>query len=130
MVYTHDRNIICKKHFSYKKRPDMLVYLIKPHTLQLPLAGELKTGQVAGGRTSGEDAEKSTKLGIRNDRIHWFDDNLDSIRAPGVSSAIKKMDDIIFQTTSGLPYRMEGRTKVILQVYSFFERKDFLMKMK
>ncbi|XP_005094821.1 uncharacterized protein LOC101858927 [Aplysia californica] len=80
----------------------------------------LKTGQLAGGRTSGNDDEKVTETAIRSDMIKWIDGSDSEETLPFGQQVISTMDSIMnFINNSYMkPYGfIQGRTKAMLACY-------------
>lgn len=79
----------------------------------------LQTGQLAGGRTSGDDSQKVTETEIRSDLIKWIDGNEESL--PNARTVLTTMDSIVNYINNSYmkPYGyIKGRTKVGLLFFS------------
>ncbi len=75
--------------------------------------GMMKSGQLAGGRTSGDEDLKVTKSGIRSDKIAWVD-GTESDVIPATCEVLRTVDDITARFNQYLlgEYLIKGRTKV------------------
>jgi len=75
---------------------------------------QLKPGQLSGGRSSGDDKQKVTKVSIRNDRVAWVEGNEEGI--PNISKVVDKMDMLLLLCNEHIAIAeqciIQDRTKV------------------
>ncbi|XP_060062881.1 egl nine homolog 1-like [Ylistrum balloti] len=78
----------------------------------------LKTGKLAGGRTSDDNNQKVLKSEIRSDRMAWVDRNQEDI--PNIGRAVERLDSILTDLNpllKGQDCFINSRTKVMVTCY-------------
>lgn len=81
---------------------------------KLEFSGQLQTGKLAGGRTSGVNHEKVVNSNIRNDKLKWLEGN--EKEYPNICKVLQTMDTIVSHLNLLLnpKHNIHRRTKVSL----------------
>lgn len=110
IVETMKKNNFCVVDSLFKdSHIDEIVAEIKG----LDAKSKLKTGQLAGGRTSEDSSQKVTEAEIRSDRMAWVDSDHDGI--PHIARAVDRLDSLFRcfnQYLEGENCFINSRTKV------------------
>lgn len=81
--------------------------------------GIFKDGQLSGGLTSSEDAEKYSEKRIRGDRITWVEGNEPNVAS--IREHMSKVDNLVLQCNGASRklggYDIQGRTKAMVACY-------------
>ncbi|XP_069118295.1 egl nine homolog 1-like isoform X2 [Argopecten irradians] len=84
----------------------------------LDAKSQLKTGKLAGGRTSDDNNQKELRAEIRSDRMAWVDRNQEDI--PQIGRAVERLDSIMTDLNSLFEDKdcfINSRTKVMVTCY-------------
>ncbi|XP_021352478.1 egl nine homolog 1-like [Mizuhopecten yessoensis] len=110
-----DKNNFCVIDYLFEDdHVDRMLAEIK----SLDARSQLKTGKLAGGRTSDDNNQKVLKSEIRSDRMAWVDRNQEDI--PNIGRAVERLDSILTDLNpllEGKDCFINSRTKVMVTCY-------------
>jgi hypoxia-inducible factor (prolyl hydroxylase) len=99
--------------------PDKQINHLFAEVQNIEASGLFKDGQLAGGRTSGEDEKKVVEYETRSDQLLWIEGNERGY--PNICQQIHLMDEVITKLNPHLEkkYFINGRTKVHVHVNNY-----------